>query len=85
MQTNHEDRLLKIGEVAERLQVSKDYLSITELCVRISYTPKSVYNMVSQRVFTEGVHYFKPTKRKLLFFWPAIEAWIREGPHGREA
>ena len=47
--------------------------------------PKSVYNMISQRVFTEGVHYFKPTQRKLLFFWPAVEIWIREGHHGRKA
>ncbi len=29
-----------------------------------------------------GVHYFKPTKRKLLFYWPAIEEWIREEHHG---
>ena len=61
----------------------KDYLSIKELCERTSYAPKSVYNMISQRIFTEGVHYFKPTKRKLLFFWPAVETWIREGHHGR--
>jgi hypothetical protein len=61
----------------------KDYLSIKELCERTSYAPKSVYNMISQRIFTEGVHYFKPTKRKLLFFWPAVEAWIREGHNGR--
>jgi predicted DNA-binding transcriptional regulator AlpA len=63
----------------------KDYLSITELCERLSYAPKSVYNMISQGIFTEGVHYFKPTPRKLLFFWPAVERWIREGHHGREA
>ena len=66
------------------MEAQKDYLSIKELCDRTSYAPKSVYNMVSQRVFKEGVHYFKPTKRKLLFFWPAIERWIREGYHGRE-
>jgi hypothetical protein len=53
------------------------------LTERTSYAPKSVYNMISQRIFTEGVHYFKPTKRKLLFFWPAVEAWIREGHNGR--
>jgi hypothetical protein len=29
--------------------------------------------------------YFKPTPRKLPLFWPAIEQWIWEGPHGREA
>jgi hypothetical protein len=62
-----------------------DYISITELCDRITYAPKSVYNMVSQGIFKEGTHYFKPTPRKLLFFWPAIEEWIREGTHGREA
>jgi hypothetical protein len=59
-------------------QERKEYLSITELCARITYAPKSVYNMISGDVFKEGVHYFKPTKRKLLFYWPAIEQWIRE-------
>jgi predicted DNA-binding transcriptional regulator AlpA len=57
----------------------KNYLSITELCERTSYARKSVYNMVSQGIFKEGTHYFKPTQRKLLFFWPAVEAWIRGG------
>ena len=66
------------------MEEKKDYLSIKELCTLTSYAPKSVYNMISQRVFREGVHYFKPTKRKLLFFWPAVEAWIREGYNGRE-
>jgi len=60
----------------DRLQ-TKDYVTIKEMCERTSYAPKSVYNMVSQGVFKEGTHYFKPTKRKLLFFWPAIEQWIR--------
>jgi predicted DNA-binding transcriptional regulator AlpA len=64
--------------------MEKNYLSIEELCERTCYARKSVYNMISQHVFKEGIHYYKPTKRKLLFFWPAIEAWIREGPHGRE-
>jgi predicted DNA-binding transcriptional regulator AlpA len=61
-----------------------EYLSLTELCERIRYAPKSVYNMISQGVFKERIHYFKPTPRKLLFFWPAIEQWIRGEPHDRE-
>lgn len=70
-------------ERSPHVEQRNDYLSLHELCERTNYAPKSVYNMISQRIFTEGVHYFKPTKRKLLFFWPAVEAWIREGPHGR--
>jgi hypothetical protein len=63
--------------------MEKDYVSITEFCERTNYAPKSVYNMVSQGVFKEGTHYFKPTKRKLLFFWPAIEQWIRGERNGQ--
>lgn len=70
-------------ERSNNAEQRKDYLPIKELCERTSYAPKSVYNMISQRIFTEGVHYFKPTRRKLLFFWPAVEAWIREGHHGK--
>jgi hypothetical protein len=70
-------------ETHERVHQS-EYLSITELCARIRYAPKSIYNMISQGVFKEGTHYFKPTKRKLLFSWPAMEQWIRGGHDDRE-
>lgn len=71
------------AERSQNVEQRKNYLSIKELCERTNYAPKSIYNMVSQRIFTEGVHYFKPTRRKLLFFWPAVEAWIREGHDGK--
>jgi predicted DNA-binding transcriptional regulator AlpA len=59
-----------------------EYLSINALSDRIGYAVKTIYNLVSRDIFKEGVHYFKPTKRKLLFYWPAIEQWIREDRHG---
>ena len=59
-----------------------EYLSIKTLSARIGYAVKTIYNLVSRDILKEGVHYFKPTKRKLLFYWPAVEQWIREGRNG---
>jgi predicted DNA-binding transcriptional regulator AlpA len=59
-----------------------EYLPIRPLSQRIGYAVKTIYNLISQGILKEGVHYFKPTKRKLLFYWPAMEAWIREGHDG---
>ncbi len=59
-----------------------DYLPIRPLAERIGYARKTIYNLISQGVLKEGTHYFKPTKRTLLFYWPAIEQWIREGHDG---
>lgn len=69
-------------EVTSKNVPATEYLPIQALSERIGYAVKTIYNLVSQDTFKEGVHYFKPTKRKLLFYWPAIEQWIREGHDG---
>ena len=68
----------------ENMQASNtEYILVRPLSERIGYAVKTIYNLVSQGALKEGVHYFKPTKRKRLFYWSAMEAWIREGCNGR--
>jgi len=61
---------------------SNDYMPCPPGGYSASNFAGSAYNLVSKGTFQEGVHYFKPTKRKLLFYWPAIEKWIREEHNG---
>ncbi|MGA2108028.1 MAG: hypothetical protein ABSH25_10345 [Syntrophorhabdales bacterium] len=53
-----------------------DYITVAELSKRIHYAVQSIYNMISNGTFVEYVHYFKPTPKKILLYWPAVKAWI---------
>ena len=52
------------------------YLTTIELSRRIKMTPGTIRNLVYRRVLKENTHYVKPTPRKLLFKWKAIEKWL---------
>jgi hypothetical protein len=54
----------------------KDYLSLAELVERIPYKPQTIYNWISAGLWQLGVHYFKPTPRKLIFHYPTIQRWV---------
>ena len=53
-----------------------EYLTTIELSQRIKMAPGTIRNLVWKNDLVEGVHYLKPTPRKLLFVWSAIEAWL---------
>jgi len=57
----------------------EEYLTTDELSRRIKMPPGSIRNLVWKKVLRENVHYVKPTPRKLLFVWSAIEAWLYGG------
>ncbi len=57
----------------------EEYLTITELSSRIKMTPGTIRNLVWKNDLIENVHYVKPTSRKLLFVWSAIEEWMHKG------
>jgi len=61
----------------------KEYLSLQELCQRIPYRPQTIRNLMSQGVLQQGVHYFKPTQRRIVFKWDAVKRWI-EGEDRKE-
>lgn len=59
--------------------MSEEYHTTKELSKRIKYAEQTIYNWVCQGKLKRGVHYVKPTKRKLLFKWSAMQAWIEQG------
>src|SRR5712691_2906894 len=67
-------------EVTPRNFPATEYLPIKVLSERIGYAVKTIYNLVSQDTFKEGIHYFKPTKRKLLFYCgPLLNSGLGRG------
>jgi len=54
----------------------EEYLTTKELSSRIKMAPGSIRNLVWNKTFQEGVHYVKPTGRKLLFVWSKCQAWL---------
>ncbi|MBU1417314.1 MAG: hypothetical protein KKI15_02395 [Proteobacteria bacterium] len=54
----------------------EEYITINELSSRIKYSKQSIYNLIHQKILVRQVHYFKPTPKKLLFKWDAIQGWI---------
>ena len=55
------------------------YYTTQELSEIIKMAPGTIRNLVWKGVFIEGIHYVKPSARKVLFIWTAIEDWL----HGR--
>lgn len=54
----------------------EEYLTTKELSSRIKMTPGSIRNLVWNKTLQEGVHYVKPTGRKLLFVWSNCQTWL---------
>jgi len=54
----------------------EQYLTTQELSGRIKMTPGTIRNLVWRKELKENVHFVKPTPRKLLFVWSAIEKWL---------
>jgi predicted DNA-binding transcriptional regulator AlpA len=68
----------------EETFMNDEYLAPDEVCRRTTYSKQTIYNKVCDGTFKLGVHYVKPTKRKLLFKWSAIVAWLEgSGDHGQ--
>ena len=57
------------------------YLSPKETGAALKYAEQTIYNMIHSGTFVEGVHYFRPTPRKILFSREAIIQWV-EGKTG---
>ena len=57
----------------------EEYLTTTELSERIKMKPGTIRDLVWKGDLKINTHYFKPTPRKLLFVWSAIERWMHGG------
>jgi predicted DNA-binding transcriptional regulator AlpA len=64
----------KAGKKEETME---EYITVKELSIRIKLAEQSIYNMISKGDFLLNVHYLKPTPKKVLFIWSAIELWLR--------
>lgn len=56
--------------------MTAEYLTVSELSPLIKYTEQSIYNLICNGTFTEGLHFFKPTPKKILFKWQAVVRWV---------
>ena len=54
------------------------FLTVAELGKRIKYARQTIYNYIHNKTFVLNRHYYKPTPKKILFIWPAIEEWLKE-------
>ena len=64
------------------LEALEEYLSVTQLALRIPYSPKTIRNLIWRGVFQEGVHYTRLTGRPI-FIWSRVEELLRRGSNGR--
>jgi hypothetical protein len=62
---------------------SEEYLSVDQLSRRIPYKPKTIRNLMCQRIFLEGIHFTRLTGRPI-FFWSRVQQLLREGRNGRQ-
>jgi|APSaa5957512622_1039677.scaffolds.fasta_scaffold90278_1 hypothetical protein len=56
-----------------------DLIRCGELCNRLGIKSQTVYNKIYRNELKLNIHYFKPSRRLLLFDWEAIQDWIRGG------
>ena len=54
----------------------EEYITVSELSERIKLARQTIYNHISTGKFVEGKHYLKPSRKKILFKWSAIEKWL---------
>ena len=57
----------------------EEYLTTKELSKRIKMAQGTIRNLIWKDVLLENTHFVKPTSRKILFKWSAIERWLHNG------
>jgi hypothetical protein len=56
--------------------MNEEFLTVAELSDRIKMARQTIYNQIHKKVFELNKHYLKPTPKKVLFKWSAIQAWM---------
>jgi hypothetical protein len=56
----------------------EEYLTISEVALRLKVKPKTVRNKMASGVFRKGVHYIRPKGLGTRFKWGAIVAWLEQ-------
>jgi len=52
------------------------YLTPKELSIIIKFSTQAIYNLIHKGTFINGVHYHKPSPKKILFKFSSIQNWI---------
>jgi hypothetical protein len=60
----------------------EEYLTISEVAVRLKVKPKTVRNKMASGVFRKGVHYIRPKGLGTRFKWGAVVAWLEQEETG---
>jgi predicted DNA-binding transcriptional regulator AlpA len=66
------------GEPETARDPTEEYLTVPELSARIKFSKQSLYNFIHKGTFILGKHFLKPTPKKILFKWSAIQSWMGE-------
>jgi hypothetical protein len=56
--------------------VTEEYLTISEVALRLKVKPKTIKNKMAAGGFTRGVHYFRPSGMSARFKWSAVVEWL---------
>lgn len=59
--------------------MAEEYLTVHEMSQRTKLAEQTLYNLIHQKRFILGKHYLKPSRRKILFIWSEILAWMKNG------
>ena len=62
----------------KRVLSVEEYLTITELAVRLKVKPKTIKNKMASGIFRKGIHYFSPKGLGPRFKWGAVVAWLEQ-------
>ena len=52
-------------------------MTVKELSQQIQFAPQTIYNKIHTGEFVLNIHYYKPSSKKILFIWSAIEEWLK--------
>ena len=56
----------------------EEYLTITEVAVRLKIKPKTIKNKMAAGIFKRGLHYFSPQGLGPRFKWSAVVTWLEQ-------
>jgi hypothetical protein len=56
-----------------------EFIDLNELTRRVPLSKRTIMDQIAQGRLLEGVHFRRPTGPggKLIFFWSAIELWVK--------
>lgn len=56
--------------------IYEEFLTVNELSLKIKYARQTIYNMINKGIFIQGTHFIKPSRKKVLFKWSAVQEWM---------